>query len=195
MIRINLLPAPGDGIALLGVSIDRRFVRDILLGALLAMLAGATTFSFQHVILERTRTAANRDEKIVARHALERDAANALGADVARLQRVEREALARRRSGNTIAVALARIGNAIPWNVWLDGIDQRPDGYLVAGDAPSLDAIGETLLSVERDDRGHRVALLGLTRDERTETIHFSLQLTPVEPVPFSVSPTRVNTP
>ena len=182
MIRVNLLPASRETVPIFGAHLDRRLMRDAAGGVAFLCIVSAGTYGVQELRLTALRAEAGRLERTVDSNAARRRDIAAGAAEVARLEQLEREADARRRSGNAVAATLIDIGNAVPARVWLDGIDRSTGGFVVTGAATSLDDVGATLVSVERSMPGYAPALASVTREDKSAVLHFSLQL--LEPSP-----------
>jgi hypothetical protein len=177
MIRANLLPPPRDALRVLGATVDRRYAREGAIGLVVLCAVAALTFGIECWRASALQAQAVSLERLVAEDAPRRRELAAAAIDVARLEQLQREADARRRSGNDVAATLIAIGNAMPARVWLDGIERGTNGFTVDGGAPSLDDVGDALVSVARWLPRYVPSITSIARADGGGSLHFSVQL------------------
>jgi len=145
MIRANLLPRARETIGAFGVDVAGEHVRQILLGVLVVVTVAFAGTGIETVRLHRVEAAVIEAETALADRAEERGEARTLALHVARYQEIAREAATVRFSGASAALAIARVGNAVPAGVWLDSIARIPSGFELSGGARSVDGIGAAI--------------------------------------------------
>lgn len=150
MIRANLLPRPKERIAFGGFEIDSEYLRQAIFGALVVVVVFAIGMGIESLRLHRLEDLATEQEARLTESAPRRAQIKALALEVARYQNFAREAEAYRRSGTEVATVVARIGNGVPEDVWIDSLEHQPDGFSVNGGALRLDVIGKTIVSLGR---------------------------------------------
>lgn len=165
MIRANLLPREPASLTILGVGIAVQDIRRIIALTILATILLAGVSGVQ-IWRERQllAAAADAEAQLDLQTQLRRRVA-ALARDVALLQRIERESAIARNSGNRAALAIARIGNAIPRGVWLNTLDRRPNGYFISGSGDSYDGVAAALRALDRVGSPNRARLGGASRN------------------------------
>jgi Tfp pilus assembly protein PilN len=176
MIRANLLPRRRSSFAAFGLEIDFESARQALAGiALVAVVAGVGN-GIEHARIANLQAEVAEQEAAVTARAPAREEARRLALDVARYEEFTREAAIHRRSGAAAAVAVARIGNALPASLWLDTIDRDAAGYGLAGGARTVDAVGRAMLSLEALAPGEHTELVALDAHpaDRSPGLHFS---------------------
>ncbi len=176
MIRANLLPRPNDRVRLFGIVFSMDVVRACAFGLLtIAFVAGVgRTLSWYRALELETR--ARADDAQLTRNAAERLRLRELASRVATLRAIDRDAIAAQRSGNDAALAIARIGNAVPADVWLDELTQTGEDVHMSGRSTSLGRVGLAVASLGRAVPGRDARLLGVEGQDR-RALHFSVQL------------------
>jgi len=164
VIRANLLPREAESLTILGVGIAVQDVRriialTILAAILLAGVGGVQIWRERQLLAAATDAEAQLDLQSQLRRRVA-----ALARDVALLQRIERESAVARNSGNRAALAIARIGNAIPPRVWLSTLDRHPDGYFISGSGDSYGGIATALRALDHVVSPKRARLGGASR-------------------------------
>jgi Tfp pilus assembly protein PilN len=176
--RVNLLPRDPETIRFVGNRVDLGDLRRLVGLALLGIVSLLASSGIQVWREHRLTDTAVQSEKLLERHAPQRLRVSALAREVALLQRIDQESALARHSGNDAAVALARLGNAIPSGAWLNALDRRPDGYFVTGGARDLTTVARTLdglASATSSSRAH-LAGIGLADGRLTFSIRVSTQ-------------------
>jgi hypothetical protein len=176
MIRANLLPRPNDRIRFFGANLSVDVLRACALGLLaliLVALAGRALEFYREVDLTaRART----DEAQLSRNGIERERLRALSARVGTLRAIDKVAVAATRSGNEAALAVVRLGNALPGDVWLDDLTRTGQEFRVSGRSTTLARVGLTVASLGRALPGREARLLGV-EGRSEQSLHFSAVL------------------
>jgi Tfp pilus assembly protein PilN len=164
MIRANLLPQQVRSRKILGFSIAvenlrRAFAMTLLAAALMAAVTAVQTWRERQLWVE----AADLEAQLGLHSTLRRQVGT-LAREVALLQRIEQEGASARYTGNRAALAIARLGNAIPRGAWLSAIDRRPDGYFISGSGGDYANVAATLRSLDRAAFARRARLAGASR-------------------------------
>lgn len=195
MIRANLLPRPKERIAVAGIDVDAEYVRQAFLGLCVVLAVVAIGVGIELLRISRFDAAAAAQEARIAADAPRRAQVKALALDVAHYQSFAREAQAYRRSGSDVAIALAKIGNSVPAQVWLDSLDRQNQEYTVAGGATSVDRLGGTIVSLGGALPQTHAALVNLdNRQADGNGVHFTARIAGPPPPDLvkSVLPARV---
>lgn len=175
MIRANLLPRPKHRVGIAGIDIDTEYLRGLAFAALVVVIVAAIGIAIEMFRVARLEAAAAEQEARIAAQAPQRAELKALALEVARYQSFAHEALAYRRSGPDVAIAVARIGNTVPVAVWLDSLQQQGDGYDIAGSASSLDRIGTAIVSLGHSLPDAHATLVTMESQHRDDSaIHFT---------------------
>jgi hypothetical protein len=188
MMRANLLPRPKEMVAVFGLEFDAEYLRQALLGALVAIFVAAIGIGIETLRLHRIENAAGAEQTVLAERAPERDEAKRLALDVARYQEIAREEATVRRSGSLAAVSIARIGNAVPSRVWLDSITRDANGFELSGGARSVDALSNAMAGLGDALPGRKAALVNIDhRDPTLDGVHFAARLPEPAPSPQEI--------
>lgn len=177
MIRANLLPRPKERVGFAGIDIDAEYLRQcacaIALIAIVTLVGvGIETFRLSHL-----RAAAESQNAVIAMNAPLRAKIASLALEVARYQNISREAHAFHRSGADVAIAIARIGNSIPANVWLTSLAHESLGYDVVGGANTVDDLGGTMLSLGRALPRSTARLVNIDNRSRSDAVVFTARV------------------
>jgi len=176
MIRANLLPRPKETVRVLGLSFDGDYLRRALSALGTVLTVAGLGVGIESLRLHRLQDAGSKAEAVLAAHAAERTDTQRLALEVARYQEFAREAQAMRHSGARAAGAIARIGNRMPSDVWLDSIGPSGTGYGLSGGSNSVDALGVAALSLGRALPSERAAIVSTERHDR-DSLHFTARL------------------
>ncbi len=197
VIRANLLPRRRETISLLSIEIDLDIVREIGIALAIVFAVVLIGIAIERLRIDRISAAASGAEALVAQNAPRREELRRLMLDVARYQEFEREAAAYSRSGAVAALRVARIGNSVPANVWVDEIARADGGYTISGGSHTVDALASTISALGRVGSDERATLVSITNHGNPgANVHFSARLAPpaVVPVPAPAAhlvPTR----
>ena len=148
LIRANLLPRRGRFVALFGWKIEVAYLREALAGVATVGMVAAIGLGVGEVRVRGLEAAAMSRETALAGRSAQRELSKRLALDVARYQEFGREATAFRSSGAAVAIAVARIGNSVPNDVWLESLDRDAGGYTLAGASASIDVMSGTVASL-----------------------------------------------
>jgi hypothetical protein len=165
VIRANLLPRANQKIGAFGIDVDSEYVRRLLVSVLIVVTVALAGTGIETLRLHRIEAAVFEAETALADQAEERGEARSLALRVERYQEIAREATAVRFSGATAALAIARIGNAVPTGVWLDSIAHLPSGFELSGGARTIDGIGATIQALSTTP-ARRAALVSIDTAE-----------------------------
>jgi hypothetical protein len=178
MIRANLLPHPNERLTVFGTDINAGYLRQALLGAAIAAAIAILGNGIEMLRLHRYEAAANDTNAALMSRAAMRAESKRLALDVARYQEIAREADDVRRSGPSAAVAIARIGNAIPTGVWLDSLTHTATGYELGGESRSVDALGGAILTLNHALPQRTATLVSIDNREATpDAIRFAARI------------------
>jgi hypothetical protein len=180
MMRANLLPRPKERVNLIGLSLDREYLREALAGAAVVFIIALLGTGIELARLHRLHAAAYTTEALLRTQAGKRARAKALALEVARYQEYSREAELLRDSGARAAVEIARLGNATPSHVWLDSIAPGRGGYGLTGQSKSIDALGVAVFSLGRALPGERASLVS-TEQHEGEALRFTARVVEAE--------------
>ena len=184
MIRANLLPRRRETVSLFSFELDIDLLREMGLGLAIVAIVALIGIGIERFRLDSYANAAAGLEAQVAANAARREDSRRLMLDVARYQEFEREEAQYRRSGAVAAIAVARIGNSVPANVWVNDITRVENGFTLTGGSHSLDAIAGTISSLARDNPNAHASLSGIENSEQAgKGVHFSAKVVS-EPVP-----------
>ncbi len=145
-----------------GLSLDTDHLRAFFAGIALVALVASVGLALERMRIARMTSSLERAETELARHAPERNDVRTAIAEIARYRAFAHDAAAFRRSGTDAAIAIARIGNAIPAHVWLDRLERDDTGYALGGGARTIEAVGRTMLALENLDAASRAELVSL---------------------------------
>ncbi len=177
MMRANLLPRPKERVGLAGIDVDAEYLRQALFALAIVAIVALAGVGIESLRISRLEAAADEQDRIVASHAPMRAQIKALALEVARYQSFAREAQAYRRSGADAAIALARIGNSVPANVWLTSLEHQSAGYDVVGGAESVDQLGSAMLSLGHAMPSSAATLVNIDNREREGTVRFTARV------------------
>jgi Tfp pilus assembly protein PilN len=164
MIRANLLPQASAKIALFGLTLNARLLRQICVATACVGLATAATAALELRRLGDLEESAARQRALVSANDARRAEVRAVALELAHLQDVRASANELRDSGNEVALEIARIGNAIPVGVWLDRLSWSAQAFELAGETSSLESAGSTAALLERDVSGGKALLTDVRR-------------------------------
>ncbi|MGH7728850.1 MAG: hypothetical protein ACREM2_08675 [Vulcanimicrobiaceae bacterium] len=190
MIRANLLPRRSDRLSLFGATIERDLLRRLGIGLAVIVAVALLGIAIESLRLQRLGALAQREEAILAREAPLRRAAQRLAMEVAGYQEFAREAAATRASGAQAALAIARLGNAIPRDAWLDRLAADAGGFTVSGASRSVSAIGRTIVLLGRAFPAARAGVVSLDDRDRGP-LRFTAEVVEVTPAPLDASTPR----
>ncbi len=174
MMRANLLPRPKERVGFAGIDFDAEYLRQTLFACVLVAIVTLAGIGIESLRVSRLEAQATAQDAAILANARVRADVKSLALEVARYQSFAREAQAYRRSGADAAIALARIGNSVPHNVWLTSLEHQATGYDVAGGAHSVDQLGGTMLSLGRAVPGTNATLVNIdNRSRASEGVHF----------------------
>lgn len=162
MIRANLLPRPRETSSIAGIRVRRTVLRELTAGCLVIVAVAAVGFAMETLRLRSLNATSQDFAARIAAQAPQRNEVKALALDVARYQEFVREANTFRRSGPAVAVAVARLGNAVPQRVWLESLNYESRGYRVAGGAASIEALSATLRNLDQALSGTTASLVDI---------------------------------
>jgi Tfp pilus assembly protein PilN len=145
MIRANLLPRPKESISFFGLRVDSEYAREAIAALGLSVLVAAIGFSIENFRVSHLEVDIADQERAIDARSIERASAKDLALATARYERIDRDARLYRSSGNAAAVQVARIGNRIPKDVWLDTMEHTGSGFTVSGDSQSIGDIGTAI--------------------------------------------------
>lgn len=176
--RANLLPRRNTHVTVFGSDINAGYLQQALLGAAIVAAIAILGNGIEMLRLHRYEAAANdTNGALLSRTAL-RAESKRLALDVARYQEIAREADDVRRSGPSAAVAIARIGNAVPAGVWLDSLTHGPTGYELSGESRSVDALSGAMLTLNRALPQRPATLVSIdTREAASDAFRFSARI------------------
>ncbi len=166
MIRANLLPRQKTETSLFGMTLARREIGTgfiVFVGCLIALVI------FNFVILGRVASEQAQLDDInnqIAALAPKTNDVGQLSSDVRRLQQIDRAAIWLHRSGQTTALRLAYLGNAIPNGAWLDRVAQDQKGWTIKGSGTSLPAISSVVRGVSRVSPGLQTLFQAVNTDQ-----------------------------
>lgn len=158
MIRANLLPRDKRGAMLFGVQLDLSDLWRVLI---------ATGFALTGIIviwLGFTMAIARQDERLdflnadLAKLAPQTNDVGQLSSNVERLKTIDRDAIWIRHSGQTIALRMAYLGNAVPDGIWLDRLAQDSSGWSIDGGGHNLESVSRLLQSLSATSPGLRTS-------------------------------------
>jgi hypothetical protein len=175
--RANLLPRPRNMIAILGIEVDSEQVRQATFGFVAIVLVALVGIGIETLRLNRIASAASAAEMSLADRAPEREDAKRLALAVGRYQEIAREEATVRRSGAIAAVAIARIGNAVPPHVWLDSLTHDTNGFELAGGSESVDALSAAILGLGRALPDRPAALATIDNRDPTDGVRFTARI------------------
>jgi Tfp pilus assembly protein PilN len=177
MIRANLLPRREGSLGSFAARLADERLRHAASAIALVLAIAFLSTGLELLRVRRLEAEAASAAAAIAANAPRRESVRLLALDVARLQEIAHFANALHESGNDVALQVARVGNTLPPDVWLDNLGSSARGFDFAGRADSIDAVGQavaalgarfperdaTLTSVERrdDDRYAFDAALG----------------------------------
>jgi hypothetical protein len=180
MIRANLLPRRRETLSVLSFELELDLLKEIGLSLAIVLIVALIGVEIERLRIDRLAGAASELEARVAANAPEREMTRRLMLEVAHYQEFEREAGTYRRSGATAAIAVARIGNSVPQNVWVDEISRVDNGYTIEGGAHSVDSLAGAISSLGHVEPSDRASLVNVTNDDRSGGgVHFSARLVP----------------
>ena len=107
------------------------------------------------------------------------DRARAAAADVARLQNVARAVRDVVASGGRSAARIARIGNALPDDVWLSAIRADDGAVSLEGRALHVEGVAAAVAALGRLDASTSVRLRSVRSDARHANVIYGLALDP----------------
>lgn len=175
MIRANLLPRATRTFAALGFELGGEYLREAMLGIAVMTAVAAVGVGIETLRVHRIESTLAEAATAVANRSAERDASTALALQVSRYQEIAREEETDRQSGTVAALAIARVGNAVPNGVWLDTLTHDATGFSLTGSAGSLDAVGAAITRLGAASPGRRATLVSI--DNRDRAIHFNARL------------------
>jgi Tfp pilus assembly protein PilN len=175
MIRANLLPRARRTFAALGFEFGSDYLREAMLGIAVVTAVTAAGIGIETLREHRVESTLAEAAAAVANRSTERDASTALALQVSRYQEIAREADADRQSGTSAALAIARIGNAVPAGVWLDSLSHEATGFSLTGSAESLDAVGAAINRLGAASPEGRARLVSI--DNRDRSVRFNARL------------------
>jgi hypothetical protein len=178
MIRANLLPRPSESLALFGFQLDADYLRQALLGVSIVAAIALLGVGIEMLRLHRLGVAANDADAALLARAPVRVESKRLALEVARYQQIAREAGAVRRSGPAAAVAIARIGNAVPARVWLDSLTRTSNGFELSGGSRSVDALSGAMVMLNRALPQRTASLVSIdNRNSASDGIRFTARI------------------
>ena len=161
-----------------GTEINAGYLRQALLGAAIVAAIAFLGNGIELLRLHRIEAAATDSDAALMSRAAMRAESKRLALEVARYQEIAREADDVRRSGPSAAVAIARIGNAVPAGVWLDSLSRAATGYELSGESRSVDALGGAMLTLNRALPERKATLVSIdSRDAAPDAIRFSARI------------------
>jgi Tfp pilus assembly protein PilN len=175
--RANLLPQERRHVALLGLIVSTDAIRTFVSIAAIGALAFGITAAIQLGRAQQYRELAARAEIELDLHQPLRKHIAVLAQEVALLGRIERQSIAERHSGRAAALAVIGIGNRVPDGVWLESLVRRPDGYVLAGTARSLDATADLIRALATTPDGLNPRLVQVAQPVNGATLRFGLRL------------------
>lgn len=190
MIRANLLPQTHEAKRLFGIALDGRYLKAaaFALAAITLVALGGT--AVEELRLRRLERAAVMLEDALTAKSGERRALERLALDVARYQEFAREATAFRDSGADAAIRVARIGNLLPADVWLDSIERDDGGLMLSGGSRTVDALGRTIATLQRSLPYADASLLSIeNRTEGRADVHFRARVASAASPPATTVP------
>jgi Tfp pilus assembly protein PilN len=182
--RANLLPQERRHVALLGLIISIDAIRTFVGIAAIGTLAFGLSAAVQLWRAEQYRELAARAEVELDLHQPLRKHIAVLAQEVALLGRIERQSIVERRSGRTAALAIIGIGNRVPDGVWLESLMRRPDGYVLAGTARSLEATAELIRALATPAGGLNPRLVQVAQPVNGAALRFGLRIETEGPRP-----------
>ena len=182
MIRANLLPRARMRLKFGRTEIDAALIRDAVLGLAIVLVAGSASLAIELFRLQTLTHSAAAYQRIADAHLAQRREAQRVALELARLQALDRYASSARDSGTHAAIAVARMGNALPEHVWLDRLNATPDGFELNGEAVSTDVLSTAVVDLARVIPGKDASLATVDRREGG-ALHFSAFVGPRAPV------------
>jgi hypothetical protein len=188
MIRANLLPRRRETLNVLSFELEFDLLKEIGLALAIVLIVTLIGVQIERLRIDRLSSAADDLEARVAANAPQRETTRRLMLEVAHYQEFEREEGTYRRSGALAALAIARIGNSVPQNVWVDEISHVDNGYAIEGGAHSVDSLAGAIASLGSAEPSDRASLVNVTNTDHSGSgVHFSARLMP--PVAPSSAP------
>jgi hypothetical protein len=178
VIRANLLPRSKENLAFWGLKIDLDYLLQGLAGLAIAAAVGSIGFGIESLRIHRLAEAVAQENAALSARVEQRAEAKRLALDVARYQALARAAEGFRRSGADAAIAVARIGNAVPARVWLNALDRRSNGYQLDGASISVEDLGAALYALGRALPRAGADLVSIDRrDDGQAAVEFSARV------------------
>ena len=138
VLRANLMPPKIVGQIVFGMRVEPKdFLRAGITAAAVALLLGGLQFSINTQIESKGRDLDSVNSQLAAM-ATQTNNVGQLAADVQRLQEISRDATWLKTSGQTAALRLAYIGNAVPSGAWITHIRHGRDGWTIEGGAKDV---------------------------------------------------------
>lgn len=147
VIRANLLPPEKNKKTFLGVKVEKiDFIRAGLTFAAVALLSLGIQFTYDAQANNKQSELDDINNHLAAM-ATQTNTLGQLSADVHRLQEIQRDSDWLKASGQTAALRLALLGNAVPPGAWVEHITHDKTGWVISGGVNDL----KTLPIVARD--------------------------------------------
>jgi len=192
MIRANLLPRPKENVRVFGFEFDAEYFRQALSACAVIVSVALIGIGIECLRIHRFEVTIASEEGVLATHTAQREQTKRLALDVARYQEFAREAEMFRRSGPEAAIAVARIGNAVPNRVWLDAIDRNAGAYQLSGVSTSVEALSGTILSLGRALPASSASLVSIdNRGADGGGVKFSARVDEPSPAPVAAGLVR----
>jgi len=190
VIRANLLPRPNRNVRLGGFDIDTEHLRQICGGIAIVLTVVAIGIAIERLRIRHLENTIALEQALVAARAQERAKTKLLALDVARFQAVARASDILQESGTEAAITIARVGNAIPTRVWLDGLASNGDGYAITGASQSVDALSGAILALDRALPMTSASLVSIdNRGGDRDGVRFAARIDGVNGPPFEAAP------
>jgi Tfp pilus assembly protein PilN len=187
MIRVNLLPRQPTDTRFFGLSVAKRELNTgalVFLGCLLALVI------FHFVLVQRVASEQADLDSVnnqIAALAPRTNDVGQLSADVRRLQEIDRAAIWLHRSGQTTALRLAYLGNAIPQGAWIERVAQDSHGWTIKGSGKDLQSIGSVVRGISHVSPGLQT-LFQAVNTEQALTYQMTIADPQAPPTPMPVA-------
>jgi len=176
MIRANLLPIQRQSVRLLGLRFEVSQLRRVVSAAALIIASAAFVFVIESTRLRQLEALERHQQVFLVQNASKRSESHRLALELSRLQELERTAAALRDSGNSTALQIARIGNAVPRHVWFDHLVWSAGGFNLSGRSASMDYLVAAVGRLDRVFPGKSV-LISSVEQRENEPLQFTARL------------------